>query len=488
MNFFGFQEKAKRESLLLLIAFAGVMVVNVLIVNLLAKWMTSGLANSIPAAHLNYFIWGIMAVVWLPVLITCRNRWRDVRNGGHLLAASFGAIYIPEQTKNHKDRELLNVISEMAIASSQDELPCFCLREESSINAFVIGTKEDTVLVVSQGAIERLDRDELQAIIAHEYGHIANNDLTINMRFLVVIGGLNAMNTFGLERFAEASTILHRIKNREKLHENEHLIAVAILWVFGAFFRTLGCLFVFSGDVVKAAFSRKREYLADAYAIQYTRNTWSLASALHKASRKSTDSALHSSYANELDHLCFVGPWKHWLFSGLLASHPSPQSRIELIDPNFVLKEQRKARKSHESVSASLNKAPANFEPVVILGDTPLGVSILPIHELGEQVAIVLSAAVAVSGYDEDTMRKNHEQLLKCYTAQQYPLRLSTEPGFAKSLEEALDALQQQPAAQRKALLEHMQEIVEQDNVALPEEMQMYEHICERLNPPAKAA
>jgi len=488
MNFFGIQAKAKWESLLLLIVFSAVMVLNALIVHLLAKWVIGDFADSAPAI-ISYSVFGcLLATVWVPVLISSRKRWRDVRNGGHLLAASYGASYImPENVSSRQDKELLNVTSEMAIASAQQPLPCFCLRDEKGINAFIIGTDEDIVLVVSQGAIDRLDRGELKAMIAHEYGHIANSDLKINMRLLIALSGLNAMNKFGLEQFDEAAGIISRMQSRDKRRENDHFFGAALYWLFGALFRILGYPLVFSGDVIKSAFSRKREYLADANAIQYTRDTRSLASALHKTLRKSTDAALHSCFANELDHLCFFGPWKHPLLSGLLASHPSPQSRIEQIDPHFVVEEKRKSRLSYESVSVSMNSASNPFEPVVIQ-DSGMEAANIPIQQLGEHMAIVLSAAVAVSGNEDIAMKRDHERLLKCYTADTYPMRMNTEPGFNLALEKALDVLQRQSAAQRKALLEHIQEIVQQDNIALPEEKQMYEHICARLNPPAAAA
>lgn len=488
MNFFNTQDKAKRNSFLLLIAFLIAMMFNALIVHLFAMWMTSSFDDSVPAIIVNFITWGIVAAVWLPALVSSRKRWRDVQNGGYLLAATYGGTFIPEQTHDRQYKQLLNVIAEMGIASSQKTLPCFCLADETNINAFLVGIKDDPVLVVSQGAIDRLNREELQAIVAHEFGHISNNDLTINMRLLVALGGLNAINKFGQEQITLATDIVSKVKNGQKLNDNEHLMGAALFWLFGAFFRIVGAPLVFSGDVIKAAFSRKREYLADAKAVQYTRDTWSLASALHKASRKSTDAALHGSFASELDHLCFFGPWKHRLFSGLLACHPSPQSRINIISPHFVFTEQRKSRKAHESVAASVSRSASVFEPVVIESDTTSEANYLPMQQLSEQLSIVLSVVIATSGDDQGAMQKNHQQLLKGYTNQTHPMRLSGETAIEQDLEKALDTLQQQSAMQRKALLEHIQEIIEQDNIALPEEKQIYEYIRQRLVAPSKAA
>jgi len=478
MNFFGAQEKAKRESLLLIIAFAVAMVLNALMVSSFAKWVTNG----------HFISWGLVAAVWTPVFISCWKRWRNIRTGGHLLAATYGGKYISANTDSRQDRKLLNIIAEMAIASSQKEPACFCLRDETNINAFLVGTNEDTVLVVTQGAIDKLERDELKAIVAHEYGHISNNDLTINMRLLIVLGGLNAIHRFGQVEIARASSILKRIGKTRNPDPNDHLGAVFVCGLFGYFFSIIGYPLVFTGDVIKAAFSRKREFLADGKAIQYTRNPRSLASALHKASSKSTAAALHSCYASELDHLCFFGPWKHRLFLGLLASHPSPQSRIDLIDPGFTVEQKRKSRASYERVAASTSSFTSMFETVNILVDSEVGASIIPIQQLGEELAIVLSVAVASSGYDELKMEKYHEQLLKVYTDEAHSMRKTKEPDFNQELDIALDSLLQQPSSQRKALLEHIQDIVDDDNFVLPEEMQMYEYLCERLNPLAKAA
>lgn len=478
MNFFGAQEKAKRDSWLLIAAFAAAVAFNALIVNSFAKWITKGSILS----------WSVVAIIWFVVLIACWKRWRDVRSGGHLLAATYGGMYISEHTQDRQDRKLLNVAAEMAIASSQEKPTCFCLRDETNINAFLIGTNDDTVLVVTQGAIDKLERDELQAIIGHEFGHISNNDLTINMRLLVALGGLNAINRFGLEQFEMAKALKKRLFVDRNATKEDNVIGLGLYWVFGALFCFLGYPLVFSGDVIKTAFSRKREYLADAKAIQYTREPRSLASALHKATRGSTTAALHTCYASELDHLCFFGPWKHPLFSGLLASHPSPQSRIELIDPGFVAEQNRKSRRSYESVSASASGFTSTFETVQMHLHTDPGLSAMPIQQLSEELAIVLSLAVSTCGYDQIKTESYHQQLLKVYTDEAHPVLETTEPEFAEKLDKALDELLQQPPAQRKALLEHIQDIVEDDNFVLPEEKKMYEYLCERLNPPAKAA
>jgi len=479
LNFFGAQDKANRESFLLIIAFSVAMVFNALMVNSLAKGVTS----------VNFLSWGIVAVIWLPVLISCRKRWRDLRSGGHLMAATYGGMFISEHIKDRQDRKLLNVTAEMALASSQEKPSCYCLRDETNINAFVIGTKADTVLVVSQGAIDWLGRDELQAMIAHEFGHLSNNDLTINMRLLVVLGGLSSIHRFGKEQLALAASKKVRIVNNHKRDENDHWGGVIVFWLFGTFFRFVGYPLVFSGDVIKAAFSRKREYLADAKATQYTRYPRSLASALHKASSKSTDSALHTCYASELDHLCFFGPWKHRLFAGLLASHPSPQSRIDLIDPTFVPNQKPRSRSNNKNREASPSSFASTVEPVSIpLLVTDFGVSTLPMHQLSEELAIVLSVVVSTCGYDETKMKRHHKQLLKGYTAEAHPMHMTTEPGFDDKLDSALDALLLQSATQRRALIEHILEIVEHDNIVSPEEKRIYEYMCERLNPPAKAA
>jgi len=478
MDFFGIQDKANKESCLLIIAFSVAMLFNALMVNSIAKWIT----------NVNFLSWGIIATIWLPVLISCWKRWRDLRSGGHLLAATYGGMFISEHVEDRQDGKLLNVIAEMAVASAQQTPYCYCLRDETNINAFVLGTNKDTVLVVSQGAVDQLERDELQAMIAHEFGHLCNNDLTINMRLLVVLGGLNAMNRFGQEQFEMAASIKERIVNNRKINENDHMIAVVNYWLFGTFFLFLGYPLVFSGEVIKAAFSRKREYLADAKSVQYTRNPQSLANALHKASSKSTDSALHSCYAGELDHLCFFGPWKHRLFAGLLASHPSPQSRIDLIDSTFISVQKRRARSKNKKREASTSGFASSFEPVSMPEVAGFGEITLPMHLLGEELAIVLSVVVATNGYDETKKEQLHKQLLKGYTTDTHPIHMTTEPEFDRKLESALDVLLQLSASQRKTLIEHIQEIVELDSIVLPEERKIVEYMCERLIPPSKAA
>ena len=135
-----------------------------------------------------------------------------------------------------------------------------------------------------------------------------------------------------------------------------------------------------------------------------------------------------------------------------------------------------------------MGKSASAFEPVVIPLDTANEASSVPMQQLSEQLSIVLSVVIATSGDDESAMKKNHQQLLKGYTDQAHPMRMCDEASVEEELEQALVKLQQQSPMQRKALLEHIQEIIEQDNIALPEEKRIYEHICGRLIAPSKAA
>jgi len=234
------------------------------------------------------------------------------------------------------------------------------------------------------------------------------------------------------------------------------------------------------------------EYLADAQAVQFSRNTWALASVLDKVSDKPDKPALYSRYTGQLEQLCFQGPWEDSVFGRWLASHPEPESRIKLIEPHFRVKarkqsERQSAGSSETTTTASAGNGTAGRTIVPIPAVAPAA-AFQSIHSLSTELSVVLSLLVASSGHKKETLETNYTQILKCYTSEPIPMRAADEPGISEEFEQALDGLLNQPAAQRQALLDHITEIVEQDGISMPEEKQMLAHINARLNPPADAA
>jgi len=484
LNFFGLQDSAKRDSWALLFAFSAAMLFNAIVISIVAFFVAKFVGIFKPNVSFVAVQWAMIAPLWGYILFACFKRWRDLSAGGHGLAIWMDAEYVSEDATEKSDKQLLNVVEEMAIASTQEAPVVFCMREETAINAFVLGNKSDIALVVTQGAIDKLNREELASVVAHEYGHISNKDLTINMRLLIVLAGLNAIDEAGLGLIMAGSGSGYKRYGSHRHRNSSGYEGAIILIVAGIILRVLGSVMVFTGELIKSAFSRKRELLADAKSVQYTRDSWSLAATLDKINTVADEPALSTPLSGELDHMCFRGPWEHTWFAGWLSSHPPPLDRIDQIEPHYAVKSRQKNRAKDSGKKQQKQKSNRTVVPVDAAGPQ----SFNSIKDYGEELSIVLSMMVGVSGYKNETASDNYSKILKCYTDTAYPYRLPDEPGIEVKFEKALDTLLQQPATQRQALLDHIAEIMELDGISMPEEKKMLEHITTRLNPPGKAA
>lgn len=318
MDFFEQQDKKRNSSWLLLLLFT----IAVTVLTVALAWAVSILNNIIALEQDKLALTPIGMMVagffGIAVLFGCFFRWLDVRGGGARLAQRFGSTEVDPSTRDYEERQLLSVAAEMAVAASIAEPKVFIMRREHVINAFVVGGGDDIALVVTSGAVHDLDRDELQAVVGHEMGHIVNGDLTINMRLLIVLGGFMALNEVG-----------------DTIGEN----------FVGSIFRILGSICVFTGSLIRAAFSRRREFLADAMAVQFTRNPDAMASALNTVQEHHDPETLECRYRQELAHLCFNGQVRKNWFARKLATHPRLQDRIHAIDPLFSAKNRSRERK-----------------------------------------------------------------------------------------------------------------------------------------------
>lgn len=348
MDFFAQQDRARKQSMVFLAVFLAVMLGFVFVVHALASvpgyW--SGQADSLWA--ISPLSLAITSVVSLIVIVGSWVRYKDVQAGGAQLASRFGATELVRSSSSKPEKELLDVVAEMSIAAAIPAPVVFCLRQESSINAFVVGSEDDIALVVSKGALNNLDRDELQAVVGHEFGHIVNGDLAHNMRLLVALGGLNALDEFGAGLNRRAFRKTTSITKTEFGNYEESSYYALPLFVFGVALRVLGSIGVLAGGIVKSSFSRQRELLADASSVQFTRSTYGLASALDKISGYQRGPALHSKYNGELAHICFQVPVRSYSIGRVFDTHPPIPDRISAIDRHFSVKaRKRKARAEH---------------------------------------------------------------------------------------------------------------------------------------------
>ncbi|MGD9127635.1 MAG: M48 family metallopeptidase, partial [Planctomycetia bacterium] len=252
----------------------------------------------------------------------------ELSAGGEAVASMLDGRRIQSNTGDFAERQFLNIVEEMSLASGVPVPPVYVLDNESSINAFAAGfTIHDAVIAVTRGALDYLNRDELQGVVAHEFSHILNGDMKLNLRLIGVIYGLLIIAVIGLyiTRVAFYATAG---SNRRDARAT---IAIAAA---GISLAVIGGVGYAMGVVIKSAISRQREYLADASAVQFTRNPDGIAGALKKLGGRRNTSKIINPHAYELSHFFFGNAFGHT--SGwLLSTHPPLIDRIKRIDPSF---------------------------------------------------------------------------------------------------------------------------------------------------------
>ena len=255
----------------------------------------------------------------------------ELRAGGAVVAQMLGGTPVARGSQDFRQRQLLNVVEEMAIASGVPVPPVYVLEQESGINAFAAGhSPADAVVGVTQGCLERLTRDELQGVIAHEFSHILNGDMRLNLRLIGVLHGILVIALLGhiLVRSAMYSS------GRSSSRRGKDSGAKLVVPLLGLALIIIGYVGVFFARLIQSAVSREREYLADASAVQFTRNPPGLAGALKRIAALSSGSRIDEPKAAEASHLFFGNAARSsWL--GWLATHPPLAERIRRLDPSF---------------------------------------------------------------------------------------------------------------------------------------------------------
>ena len=267
-----------------------------------------------------------LAVVGLASLF----KWMQFSSGGSAVAESVGGRRIDLQTTELSERRLLNVVEEMAIASGTPVPAVYVLDDEPAINAFAAGlTTHDAVVAVTRGTLEKLSRDELQGVIGHEFSHILNGDMRLNLRLTALLFGILVLGLAGrgiLWSLRGARMTSRRDKNSGGV--------VAAIVVVGLALLIIGYVGYFFGRIIQAAVSRQREFLADASAVQFTRNPAGLSGALKKIGGYALGSSLQTSKAAAIGHFFFAQSFRSAL-TGLWATHPPLKERLQAIDPQF---------------------------------------------------------------------------------------------------------------------------------------------------------
>ena len=347
MDFFQHQQQARVSTRRLIVLFALAVVSLLIMTNLLVMFVfgffnaeierTSGSALMIEWQ----LVAAISAIVLAVILMGSLYKISRLSSGGAAVAEMMGGKLIMHGTSDPRQQVVLNVVEEMAIASGTPVPPVYLI-DEAGINAFAAGfSPGDAVIGVTRGTVEMLTREQLQGVIAHEFSHIHNGDMRLNIRLIGVLHGILVIGIIGYYMM------------RSGTHSRKNGAAFAGL---GLGLLVIGYAGTFFGNIIKAAVSRQREFLADASAVQFTRNPDSIAGALINIGASEYGSTLENPETSEISH-CLFGAGMSSFYSGLFATHPPLEERIKRVKPSwdgkFIANKPEPSRTSEQQAPSS---------------------------------------------------------------------------------------------------------------------------------------
>jgi Zn-dependent protease with chaperone function len=322
MDFFERQDKARRKTKLLVFYFI-VAICLLILASYAAVFAIFGrkeVVDSFGEASFTFwqpglFLWSALGTLAV-ISIGSVAKTLELSRGGSAVAQMLDGRLINSNTSEADERKLLNVVEEMSIASGIPVPQVYLLENEAGINAFAAGhSTGDAAIGVTRGGMRLLSRDQLQGVIGHEFSHILNGDMRLNLRLMGLIFGILCL------------TVVGRVLLQTRGKKNPlPLLGLALI--------VIGFVGVFFGRLIQAAVSRQREFLADAASVQFTRNPDGLAGALKKIGGLMLGSKLDAPHAQEASHLFFANGLRI-AASGLLATHPPLAERIRALDPAF---------------------------------------------------------------------------------------------------------------------------------------------------------
>lgn len=346
MTFFARQEAARRRTRVLLVYYAAAVVLIVCAFYLASRAIVALVTESARdesremsgrgRASIQVFAWDPL---WLLVTAGVSAavigggtlyRRASLAEGGAAVARSAGGREIVSgRADGFLERRLLNIVEEVALASGVPVPRVFVLEQEPGINAFAAGfSLHDAAVAVTRGALERLSREELHGVVAHEFSHIKNGDMRLNSWLLGVLFGILVTSILGRQLMMALRFM--RVSGNKK-NSGGGILLIAFL--SGLALWVIGSAGVFFARLIQSSVSRQREFLADASAVQFTRNPSGLAGALKRIGASSFGSAMRCANRSELAHLLF-SPGAS--LSSLFDSHPPLLSRIRQLDPGFT--------------------------------------------------------------------------------------------------------------------------------------------------------
>jgi Zn-dependent protease with chaperone function len=338
-NFFARQEQARKScrNHLFLFTFAVLIIVLVTTLAIRFAWYlyintqayTLFNAHSAQSYHQKlstftffdpaFFLFVAMAIV-IVILTASLIKMNTLQKGGGAVAEMLGGRKISTKATDQSERRLINVVEEMAIAAGIPVPQVYILDKEYNINAFAAGLElNDAVVAVTRGALTKLNRDELQGVIGHEFSHVLNGDSRLNVQLIGILFGLLFLGIAGRQIISYG-----RLSAR---------IGFPVI-IAGICLIVIGYIGTFLGRLMQCAVSRQKEFLADASAVQFTRNPLGLAGALKKIGGSAFGSRITSPGARQASHLFFSESHPDELFP-FLATHPPLTERIRFLDPSF---------------------------------------------------------------------------------------------------------------------------------------------------------
>jgi Zn-dependent protease with chaperone function len=324
VNFFDAQDQARRSTRRLVLAYVVATIAIVAGVTFIVGLALSLTTGTSPQQRLPVLM-ATAVITTLFIVGSTLYKTSRLSSGGGRVATDLGGTLVPTSVQDPLRRRLRNVVEEMAIASGVPVPEIYVLEEEQGINAFAAGfSPSDAAIAVTRGTLEILDRDELQGVIAHEFSHILNGDMKLNIRLMGVLFGIMSLGLVGRLALRGSYQSSGMFSRRNRVHP-------AVLGV-GLGLTILGAIGVFFARLIKASVSRQREFLADASAVQFTRQTEGIAGALKKIGGYGAGSRINAADPEEVSHMLFGSGSK---LKGLFATHPPLNDRIQALDPSF---------------------------------------------------------------------------------------------------------------------------------------------------------
>jgi Zn-dependent protease with chaperone function/uncharacterized tellurite resistance protein B-like protein len=515
MDFFEQQDSARRASrwLLLWYLLAAVFVIACFNVAAALGYAVLATYGALPLAGAEPLVWRGLVRTYLHALfhvpagfhlavsgvvaavVTAVSAWHiwKLSEGGPVVAQMLGARYLERGRATPAETRLLNVVEEMAIASGIAVPPVYLLAYDDAVNALVAGhTPNEAVIVATRGLVQKLTRDELQGVMGHEFSHLLNGDMALNVRLVGLLAGLTCFGEWG-ERLVYGAAAEARGKSREE-RSGEVLSAM-----FGTLIAFIGFPGSFAAEAIKAAISRQRELLADAASVQFTRNPDAIAGALDAVALLRAGTTLQGLYVQKLSHMFFLPAVVHWW---TFPTHPPTEERIRRAHPRFQRDEYRRTRpgsRYHDGRRAVLDgagnivKVVGGIETAAMLAaavGSPRPEHVDHARRLLEKLPEALKRRLATPEGAEQVMfallGANGEQ---ASAARFEMLGLGRQQNLLL-VELALPSLKQFPQQRRDAFLAEMQRLVEADQkVTLSEFVQatlLRQHLREGAGKPLR--